>query len=295
VIAIIAIAVLSGCSVTSNGGTSPGAGTYTGLSNPEPVTISGYSGDAMEPFISCDSNYLFFNNNAQYKAVYYATRIDDTHFHYQGPISAINSLTAVTGTPAIDNSGNFYYIAMANYNPPASYATLYGGSWNGSTVTGITPLNSLTISTLLILYYDIDVSPDGSTLYLSEGDFTSGTGIPSTSIIVVAEKSGSGFTIDPDSAAIMANVNSGNYSYAADISADGLELFFTQYNTQTGVFGIYRAARSNISDVFGAPQLVSAITGIVEGPALSPDGKSLYYHMKNPNTGIYEIYRVTRP
>ncbi len=33
------------------------------FTNPQPVTIEGYSQDAMEPFISPDGNYLFFNNS----------------------------------------------------------------------------------------------------------------------------------------------------------------------------------------------------------------------------------------
>jgi hypothetical protein len=58
---------------------------------------------------------------------------------------------------------------------------------------------------------------------------------------------------------------------------------------------IYRSTRSGTAAAFDAPQLVSAITGFVEGPALSPDEKSLYYHREIPGTGRFELYRVTRP
>src|ERR1700735_5350546 len=63
----------------------PTSGVFT---NPEPVTIEGYSADAMEPFISPDGNYLFFNdsNSLPQTNLYYATRIADVTFQFQGGI-----------------------------------------------------------------------------------------------------------------------------------------------------------------------------------------------------------------
>ena len=40
-------------------------------------------------------------------------------------------------------------------------------------------------------------------------------------------------------------------------------------------------------------QKITAATGFVEGPALSPDEDSLYYHKREGN--LFVIYRVTRP
>src|ERR1700729_1395533 len=64
----------------------PNFGVFT---NPQPVTIKGYSQDAMEPFISPDGNYLFFNNSNAPTVntnLFYATRIDDVTFQFQGEI-----------------------------------------------------------------------------------------------------------------------------------------------------------------------------------------------------------------
>lgn len=120
--------------------------------------------------------------------------------------------------------------------------------------------------------------------------------MPDAANIAIAINSGSSFTRDPNSAIIMANVNTNNnLEYAPAISADGLELFFTRFDPDTSEAHIYRAVRSNTSSLFGVPQLVSAIEGQVEGPALSPDEKSLYYHRVNTQTDMREIYRVTRP
>jgi hypothetical protein len=274
----------------------PVSNDYTVLSNPELVTINGYSNDVMEPFISRDGNYLFFNNNAvnsPQKDIFYATRVTDTVFQYQGPITAINSV-AVDGVPTTDNTNKFYYVSLVSYNGSTNLNTLYSGVWSGNTVTSVTPLSTLTLSSPL-LFFDIEVNPGGSTLYLSVGAFTGGSS-PSAADIVVAVNPGSGFTLDPNSTSIMANVNTADkLEYAPAISANGLEIFFTRYDPSTGVARIYRAVRTNTSSAFGVPQLVSAITGFVEGPAFSPDEKSLYYHRLNSNTNLFEIYRVTRP
>ena len=93
----------------------------------------------------------------------------------------------------------------------------------------------------------------------------------------------------------MANVNTAKLEYAPAISASGLELFFTRLDLSTTETGIYRTVRATSNSVFDPPQLVSAIAGFVEGPALSPDEKSLYYHKLNTSTGDFELYRVTRP
>ena len=56
---------------------------------------------------------------------------------------------------------------------------------------------------------------------------------------------------------------------------------------------IYTATRSSTSEPFGKPRKIEAITGFAEAPALSPDEKSLYYHVNV--SGRFVIYRVTRP
>jgi hypothetical protein len=38
------------------------AGTYDAFQTPEDVSIAGYDGEAMEPFLTRDRRYLLFNN-----------------------------------------------------------------------------------------------------------------------------------------------------------------------------------------------------------------------------------------
>ncbi len=270
-------------------------GAYTALGNPELVTITGYNGDMMEPFISRDGTYLFFNDHGPARDIYYATFINDTTLQYVGALTSINT-AAVDGVATMDVTNTFFYVSTASYNPPVTYDTLYTGTWDGSTVIGSTPVTGLAITTPGFINFDIEVSPDGSTLYFNDGDFTGGNSFPGAASIAIAVHSGSGFTRDPNSATIMANVNTTNtLEYAPAISADGLEFFFTRLDLNTLEARIYRAARTNTNNPFGEPQLVSAIDGFVEGPTLSPDEKSLYYHRRNTGTGKFELFRVTRP
>ncbi len=297
---VILLAVLFvGCSSGGGGSTAspmpPPSTDYTAFGNPELVTIVGYDGDAMEPFVSRDGVYLFFNNNGTNKDLFYSAFIDATSVQYQGAIASLNS-AAVDGTPTMDTASRFYYVTTANYNPPTTYDTLYSGTWNGSSVTGAAAVSGLAMTTAGFANFDIEVSPDGATLYIVDGDFSGGNAFPDSADIAIAIASGTGFMRDPNSSAYLANVNTTTHlEYAPAISADGLELFFTRVDLSTSEVQIYRATRATSTAAFATPQLVSAITGFVEGPALSPDEKSLYYHRENPDTGRFEIYRVTRP
>ena len=53
------------------------------------------------------------------------------------------------------------------------------------------------------------------------------------------------------------------------------------------------AVRTDTSSPFGTAKRIRAATGFVEGPTLSPDEKSLYYHKREGS--LFVIYEVTRP
>jgi Tol biopolymer transport system component len=93
----------------------------------------------------------------------------------------------------------------------------------------------------------------------------------------------------------MRNINTHGLNYAPDISKSGLELFFTRIEGRPPMPPpvIYTATRTSISAPFGKPRKIQSITGFAEAPALSPDEKSLYYHLNVG--GTFVIYRVTRP
>src|SRR5580704_4675534 len=91
VIVMVSGLLLAACSAAAPPSTSPPSTSatsgYGAFSDPQPVTITGYSGDAMEPFISSDGQYLFFNtlNDAPATSLEYATRVNSQEFTYVGP------------------------------------------------------------------------------------------------------------------------------------------------------------------------------------------------------------------
>jgi hypothetical protein len=263
----------------------PAAGDYRGFGSPQAVNIRGYTGDAMEPFITRDGRYLFFNNRNDPSVdtnLHYAERVDDLTFDYRGEIKGANS-TALDGVASMDRDGNFYFVSTRSYAQTLS--TIYRGRFSGGTVTGVALVPGISLNKSGMVNFDAEISPGGEALFFVDGEFTGGPN-PKSADIVVAIRDGAGFRRHPASAQFMSNVNTPALEYAPAISADLLELFFTRDLV------IYRSVRANRDVPFGVPQRVGAITGTVEGPTLSADGRSLYYHKLDGNR--FAIYRVAR-
>jgi Tol biopolymer transport system component len=288
------LVLLTACGGGGSSGVAPDPppqfGTFT---NPQRVTIVGYgNGDhAMEPFITRDGRYLFFNNSndpATNTNLHWAERVDDLTFQYRGEIAGVNS-AALDGVPSMDTAGNFYFVSTRSY--AQSLSTLYRGVYANGTVTGVDLVSGISKVNAGAVNFDAEISPDGNTLYFVDGQFNGGS-VPTAAEILIATKQGGTFTRLANAAEIMQQVNSGaGLEYAPAISASGLEIFFTRLEGTNAA--IYTATRSSAMAPFGAPRRIQAITGFAEGPSLSPDGKSLYYHLND--NGTFAIYRVTRP
>jgi len=270
----------------------PPAPAYFGFANPTPVSITGYAGDAMEPFISKDGQYLFFNDSNDPSVntdLFYAARVDDETFTFLGPVPGVNS-PQLDAVASLDSLGNFYFVSTRSYG--ATLSTLFSGRFTQAGVTGVTPVPGPSRQVAGWVNFDAEISADGQTLWFDDGRYSSGT-LQAASIIS-ATRQGSTFVRAANSSQILATVNSSGLNYAPDISIDGLELFFTRVeSTEPGATpAIVRATRSDVSSAFGAAELVAAATGFVEAPSLSADGHLLYYH-KRVN-GAFAIYVVRR-
>jgi Tol biopolymer transport system component len=267
----------------------PVAGTNE-FQNPQRVTIEGYDGDAMEPFVSRDGKYLFFNNLNEPKAntnLHWAERIDDLHFKYRGEMQGVNT-PALEGVASMDRDGNFYFVSNRSYDQTAS--TLYRGKFVDGALSGVELVPGVSLAKPGIVNFDAEISADGNTLYFVESEF-SFMGRPKNARILYARRNGNVFVRDPGSAALLKTVNTDALNYAPATSASELEIFFTRVGKQ-GPPAIYVAKRAAKTLPFGEPMRIAAIDGFVEGPTLSPDELSLYYHKKE--NGRLVIYRVTR-
>ncbi|RMD90216.1 MAG: hypothetical protein D6807_02170, partial [Alphaproteobacteria bacterium] len=272
-------------------------GTATGLFGDDRVVrIVGYEGDAMEPFVSRDGRYLFFNSagGPRSKDIFLAERIDDASFRFLGPLEGVNS-DAVDGVPTMDRDGRFYFVSTRAYGPE-SLATVYGGRFTGGRVVDIRPHPELAQGEFGWLNMDVEISADGNTLYATQTWF--GDGAPPTrSRFFHARREGDRFIPQADSKAIFGALNGTGIVYAAALSADETEIFFTRL-APAGKPGprlaTMRAVRPDRTAPFGPPEIVAAITGIAEAPTLGEGGRLLYYHKKKGPDGPFEIHVLSR-
>lgn len=269
------------------------AGCALAFSNPMPVTITGYTGDAMEPFISKDGQYLFFNNRNDPSIntdIYCAARVDDQTFTFLGPVAGVNSpqLDAVT---SLDALGNFYFVSTRSY--AATSSTIYSGRFSAGSVGNIALVSGISLQQAGWVNFDAEISADGQTLWFDDGQYSS-VGVLQQARIVIANRQGSTFVRQANSATLLATVNASGLNYAPSISVDGLELFFTRVDSTTSGASpaIYHASRTDTNSAFGTPELVAAATGFVEAPSLSANGHLLYFH-KLLN-GTFVIYHLQR-
>ncbi len=252
----------------------------------------------MEPFITRNTAgtiYLFFNslNDGQDTSLHYAERVTDTTFTYKGKIGNVNGTPPhLDAVASMDTGDKFYYISTRDW--PADYHNVMTGTFSGGTVS--TPVHldgDFYIESTGWIIMDGEVSPGGDDFYFVNAHFSGGS-IPDRSDIGIAHKTGSAFYKVTNSDAIMASVNTSRcLEYAPSIGDNGLELFFTLLPLCPLNVEILMARRASSAEPFGAPQRIGAISGFVEAPSLTADGKRLYYHMKEND--VYVIYTVSRP
>jgi hypothetical protein len=267
------------------------------FANEQPVEILGFDGNAMEVSVSFDERYLFFNDNLKNsppeKDIHWAERTSDNTFEYRGRLAGVNS-PVVDSSPDMDSSGNLYFTSLVDYGKDRTTTLREGSFLNGKvesseTITGNIYANKPRWTTL-----DPDVTPDGSILVYSEGYFD--TTPPSIMNVHIARRTGnSEYTLDPNDSTLLKNLNTNNLEYAPTISADGNELFFTRLDKSKGFeegVNIMVATRLSADETFCPPQVISAITGVVEAPSLSGDEKTLYYHKLVG--GKFKIFKVIR-
>ena len=269
----------------------PPPGEPAAFGAPERVAILGYAGEAMEPFVTKDGLFLLFNSRndpAIDTKLHYAERVDGRTFQYRGELAGVNT-PSLEGVPSLDAAGNLFFVSTRRYDQTLS--TLYRGRLAGGTVTGVELVPGVSARTPGLVQFDAEVSDDGNTLFVVEGQFTGGGG-PRTTNIGIAVRDGSGFR--RPAMTLMSAINTAALEYAPAISADLLELFFTRLDNSGAqpVTHIMRSVRASASAAFGPPQRLETITGFVEAPTLSGDGRTLYYHLLEGNRFV--IQRVVR-
>lgn len=306
------LALSGGCTTRGGSTPSPPADDATFV-NPEPVSIEGYDGHAMEPFVARDGSALLFNNlNADTDGgqpndtdIHVARHLSGgTRFEYVGPIDGASTdhdpaRNELEGVPSLDAEGRLYFTSTVHYAADR-LATLFVGRLAGTTLTQVAPIGPLKIDGSSAVPGDVnmdaEIAPDGQLLVFTEA-FFSGAPVPDRANLGMAERQVDGsFEVLPDSAELMKNVNTANLEYAPCTSADRTELYFSRWvreGPDAGKFFVLVARRASTTAPWSLPSRISAIQGdLVEAPTLSGDGRSLYYHQRVGEE--HRIFRVTR-
>lgn len=264
------------------------------------VEIIGYDGDAMEPYISRDNKYLFFNNNKgpRNKELYWAQRVGDLKYQFKGEVVGVNS-EFVDGNPTMDESGNFYFITTRDLER-GDFGSVYVGKFSDGKVDNLRKVSgTVNENRKMWLNMGIEVTAKGDEMYTSYARFRVGSKHPSEGNIRYAIKSGEGFDFAKNEQEILRNINTKKkIEYAGEVSGDGLEIFYSQVDlSRPPKFKMYHAKRLSREIPFGAPELIKEpFVGnefaFVEAPCLSSDGKRLYYHKLDD--GRFYIFMLTR-
>ncbi len=266
--------------------------------NEQKVVISGYKGNAMEPFISKDGKYLFFNNlkGKTGKDIFYAERVNDTLFEFKGEVKGVNTKFE-EATPSMDKYGNFYFISTRDI----AKGTVFCGVFCNGRVCNVHHVGgNINVSEPYWINMGASVFYDGNYLILSNAEFPGGVNFPERGNLKIAIRKGNNFEIARSSSAVLENINT-NYGieYAGELSTDKTELFYSQVVlSNPPVFHLYYVERKSPEGVFGRPSPIQAPFehdkfAVVEAPTLSGDGKKLYYH-KLGKDGVYSIYVIFR-
>lgn len=278
----------------SSDGQPGGTGQVARFTHPFKVEMIGYDGNIMEPFLSRDGNILLFNNlnsAPENTNLHWATKISNTTFQYNGEISGVNTAD-LEGVPTMDSSGNLYFVSTRNYETTLS--TLYKANFSNGTATNVQLINGVSRLQPGWVNFDVEVSEDGQTLYFVDAQFGL-TGNPKTADIVIATKNGTGFQRLSNSSEIMQNVNTDALEYAACISANQLELYFTRVAvplTAASFPELFISTRPNVNEPFGVPYRIQIIKGFVEAMTIAPDLRTFYFHKKEGTRFV--LYMVRR-
>lgn len=260
---------------------------------PQPVALRGYDGHAMEPFISRDGATLFFNSRngpRDQTDIFRARRVDALTFDFLGPVPGANS-AKLDGVPSLARDGTFALISVRDVEARA--ATIWTGAWDGTRVSRLNLERALSPGALPLFNMDAEISADGEEIYFTDNRWAP-FGPPSTSDFHVALRENGAWRRAPERDGWFAAVNTRALEYAASISADEREFYFTRLTTgflKPLRLQIMVATRARDTDPFGAPAAIPVINGFVEAPAVAPDG-ALYYHAKVD--GLHRLYRTAR-
>jgi len=269
--------------------------SYPEFRDESEVIIDGYNKDAMEPFISKDGIFLFFNslNDGDSTSLYYATKVNDTVFNFEGEIGGVNGqVPHLDAVASMDTNNVFYFVSTRNY--PDVFENYQTGEFDNGVVTDVEPVRGdFYVYEPGWLIMDAEINGNGNLLYYVNSKF-GGNPLPDEARLGAAEKIDSVFEKLDDSEDIFRNINNfGCLVYAPCISSDGKEIYFTRIVKGTFTAQICVSVRSDTAVTFSVPRILEIEGESVEAPSLTENGERLYYH-KKLGDNKYHIFMMRR-
>jgi hypothetical protein len=268
------------------------------FSNETAVNILGLTIDAMEPFISADDQTLFFNslNDGVNTSLYYASRINDSTFQFEGLVLNVNQAPPhLDAVASIDQNENFYWVSTRNY-PTVIENLQHGNYTNGVVVNGGKVYGDFYINSPGWIVMDAAITMTGNKLIYSNAYFNNcNQGLPCKAMLGIAIKvNDSTFQRSPNSAVLFSAINDTNFIvYAPQLSTNGLELFYTRLKKNTIETQICISTRGDTITSFPAGTVIVSETGATpEAPTISTDGLRMYYHRYS--NGKYRLFMRRR-
>jgi len=263
------------------------------------VLLYGYTYDyaqAMEPFLSRDGKYLFWNsvNTGSNTSLHYGFLLNATSVRYLGELGgqANGIIPHLDAVPAMTDNNDFYWVSTRNY--PQDIENLQHGTFDPryGTVPIATPVHGdfyIKEPGEIWIVMDQEINRDNSLLFYVNAHFADPPGpLPIFSNISLAVRNADGsFTEHQNAIEIMRTVNNvvapTYLRYGpSSLGTDGLELYFTVRTGEEVVSALFVAKRDSRESPFGIPERIvikSQSTEYLEpeAPTLSADGSLLMF------------------
>ena len=204
----------------------------------------------MEPFLSRDGKYLFFNNLNEPKVntnLHWAERDRRPALQISRRDSGVNT-PDLEGVPSMDRDGNFYFVSNRSYSQTAS--TLYRGKFADGAISGVELVPGVSLAKPGIVNFDAEISADGNTLYFVESQFSI-FGHPKSARILFARRSGNTFVRDPAAHPILKTIDTRCVELCARYLSFGMrDLLYARWGAGAG--DLHGKARGQDAAVSGA-------------------------------------------
>ncbi|MEM6267168.1 MAG: hypothetical protein AAF707_06555 [Pseudomonadota bacterium] len=281
------LALASACAASPSGPEPQAGEPVTDFGAPQPIAITGYDGDAMEPFLARDGTRLFFNNRndpADQTDIHWAERSGPDSFAYRGRVDGAALPDVLDGVPSMSEDGTFVFTSLRGVDDKR---TIWRGRFAEGKLSALRPVTgSVNIERAFWVNMDSEISADGRVLVTTDSRFDPLRGRVAESNLVYAEASDDAYLRAENNAELFARINSNLLEYAAAMTRDLKTLYFTRADFEAlaagdpAGFQTLVATRTRIDAPWGVPRPIASIKGYAEAVTLSPDECSLYFHQR---------------